>query len=53
MASKNNPYRSIELQEFISIYSPDAEWKYLQKEIRENDLAMLRQLGHIAFLKMT
>jgi ADP-heptose:LPS heptosyltransferase len=42
-------YRSIELQQFLAIFSPDAEWICLQKEIREEDLALLRQLGRIAF----
>jgi tetratricopeptide (TPR) repeat protein len=42
-------HRSIELQQFLSIFSPDAEWISLQKEIREKDFAMLRQLGRIAF----
>ena len=42
-------YRSIELQQFLTIFSPDAEWICLQKEIREEDFAILRQLGRIAF----
>jgi Glycosyltransferase family 9 (heptosyltransferase) len=43
---KNNP---IELQQFLSIFSPDAEWICLQKEVREKDLPILRQFGRIAF----
>ena len=42
-------YRSIELQQFATIFSPDADWICLQKEISEKDLARLRQLGRIAF----
>jgi ADP-heptose:LPS heptosyltransferase len=45
----NKEYRSIGLQQFFAIFSPDAEWICLQKEIREEDLALLRQLGRIAF----
>ena len=48
-AHTNVHYRSIELQQFLAIFSPDAEWICLQKEIREKDFAMLRQLGRIAF----
>jgi hypothetical protein len=39
----------MELQQFLAILSPDAEWICLQKEIREKDFAMLRQFGRIAF----
>ena len=46
---KNDHYRSMELQQFLAIFSPDAEWICLQKEIREKDFAILRQVGRIAF----
>ena len=42
-------YRSMELQQFLKIFSPDAEWICLQKKIREKDFAILRQSGRIAF----
>ena len=47
---KNDHNRSIELARFLPILSPDADWISLQKEIREKDLAVLRQSGRIAFL---
>src|SRR5262249_15621292 len=43
---KNNP---IELQQFLTIFSPDADWICLQKEIRQKDLAIHRQFGRITF----
>ena len=46
---KRDHYRSMELQQFLTILSPDAEWICLQKEIREKDFAILRQFGRIAF----
>ena len=46
---KNDHCRSMELQQFLPIFSPDAEWICLQKEIREKDLAIVRQSGRIAF----
>jgi hypothetical protein len=46
---KGDHYRSIELQQFLAIFSPDADWICLQKEISEKDLVRLRQLGRIAF----
>jgi tetratricopeptide (TPR) repeat protein len=42
-------YRSIELQQFLPILSPDVDWICLQKEIRENDFPVLRQTDRIAF----
>ena len=42
-------HRSMGLQQFLAIFSPDAEWICLQKDIREKDLALLRQFGRIAF----
>jgi tetratricopeptide (TPR) repeat protein len=47
---KNDYNRSMELQEFLPIFSPDADWTCLQKEIREKDFPALQQLGRIAFL---
>jgi Glycosyltransferase family 9 (heptosyltransferase) len=47
--NKRDYYRSIELQQFLAIFSLDAEWICLQKEISEKDFARLRQLGRIAF----
>ena len=48
-AHKNDHYRSMELQQFLPIFSADADWICLQKEIREKDFAVLRQFGRIAF----
>jgi hypothetical protein len=45
---KNDYNRSIELQEFLPILSLDADWTCLQKEVRGNDVAALRQMGRIA-----
>ncbi len=45
----NDHNRSIELEQFIPILGSHLDWICLQKEIREKDLALLRQLGHIAF----
>jgi tetratricopeptide (TPR) repeat protein len=47
--NKRDPYRSMELQQFITIFNPNADWICLQKEIREKDFAILRQSGRIAF----
>jgi hypothetical protein len=47
LAHKNDN-RSIELHQFIPIFSADADWTCLQKEIREEDLAVLQQIGRIA-----
>ena len=47
--NKRDHYRSMELQQFLAIFSPDAEWICLQKDIREKDFALLRQFGRIAF----
>ncbi len=33
----------------LPIFSSDADWICLQKEVREKDLAVLRQVGRIAF----
>jgi hypothetical protein len=46
---KNNYNRSMELQEFLPIFSPNADWICLQKKVKENELAALRQMGRIAF----
>jgi tetratricopeptide (TPR) repeat protein len=42
-------HRSIELEQVLPILSPDADWVCLQKEVREKDLAVLRQLVRIPF----
>ena len=47
--NKRGHHRSMELQQFLAVFSPDAEWICLQKDIREKDLALLRQFGRIAF----
>ena len=39
----------MELEQFLPIFSADADWICLQKEVREKDLAVLRQLGRIAY----
>jgi tetratricopeptide (TPR) repeat protein len=41
--------RSIVLEQFLPILSTDADWICLQKDIREKDVAVLRQDGRIAF----
>jgi tetratricopeptide (TPR) repeat protein len=46
---KNDHNRSIALQRLLPILSFDADWTCLQKEIREKDLAVLRQSGRIVF----
>jgi tetratricopeptide (TPR) repeat protein len=46
---KNDHNRSIELEQFRPILSPDADWVCLQKEIREKDLAVLQHFGRVAF----
>lgn len=46
---KNDFNRSIELERLLPVLNDDAQWICLQKEIRENDLAVLRQDGRIAF----
>jgi tetratricopeptide (TPR) repeat protein len=48
-AHTNLFYRSMELQQFLPIFGPDAEWICLQKEISEKDFAILRQFGRVAF----
>ena len=47
--NKRDHYRSMELQQFLTIFSPDADWICLQKEIREKDFVLLRQFGRIGF----
>ena len=44
---KNDRYRSIDLTTFASLLSPNANWISLQKELREGDAAVLRQIDHI------
>jgi tetratricopeptide (TPR) repeat protein len=46
---KNDQNRSMELEQILPILSSDADWICLQKEVRERDVAGLRQLGRIAF----
>ena len=46
---KNDRNRSMELQQLLPILGPDADWICLQNEVREKDLAVLRQFGRIAF----
>jgi len=46
---KNDHNRSIELEQFLPILTTDADWICLQKDIREKDVAVLRQDGRIAF----
>jgi len=46
-AYKGDQNRS-ELETFLPIVTDDADWICLQKEVRENDLAVLRQVGRIA-----
>jgi tetratricopeptide (TPR) repeat protein len=45
----NDLNRSIELQHVLPMLSRDADWICLQKEIRANDLAVLRNSGRVAF----
>jgi ADP-heptose:LPS heptosyltransferase len=45
---KNDPNRSIELEQFLSLLSSDADWICLQNWVKEKDLAVLQQLGRIA-----
>jgi hypothetical protein len=44
-----DPNRSIELELFIRLFNLDAHWICLQKEVRESDLATLRQDDRIIF----
>jgi tetratricopeptide (TPR) repeat protein len=46
---KNHYNRSIELEQFLPILNQDSDWVCLQKEVREKDLAVLQQLGRVAF----
>ena len=48
-AYKDDQNRSMELETFLPILSADADWICLQKEVREKDLAVLRQVGRIAY----
>ena len=41
--------RAIPLETFLALLCPDADWICLQKEVNEDDLAALRQLGRLAF----
>ena len=46
---KNDHNRTIDLQQFLPILRADADWICLQNEVRDKDLAVLRQFGRIAF----
>ncbi len=46
---KNDRNRSMELRQLLPILSADADWICLQNEIREKDLAVLRQDGRMTF----
>ena len=41
--------RSIELKQILPLLTADADWVCVQKEIRERDAALLRQLDNLAF----
>ena len=45
---KDDPHRSIELEQLLPIISPDADWICLQNWVKEKDLAVLQQLGRVA-----
>ncbi len=49
---KNDYSRSTGLETYLPLLGPEAEWICIQKEIRQGDLAVLRQVGDIAFLAM-
>jgi len=46
---KSDHDRSTELKTFLPILSTDADWICLQKEVRQKDLAVLRQVGGITY----
>jgi tetratricopeptide (TPR) repeat protein len=46
---KNDRNRSIELQQLLPILGINADWISLQNEIREKDLAVLRQVGGMTY----
>jgi hypothetical protein len=46
---KNDRNRSMEFEQLLPLLDADAEWICLQREIRENDGAALRQDGRVAF----
>jgi tetratricopeptide (TPR) repeat protein len=48
IAHHNDHNRSIELQQFLAIFSTGADWICLQNEIRKKDLAVLQQNNCIA-----
>jgi hypothetical protein len=45
---KNDHNRSMKLETLLPIFSLDADWICLQKEVRDKDLALLRQDSRIA-----
>ena len=46
---KRDYNRSTELTTFLPILSSDADWICLQKNVRQKDLALLRQVGRITY----
>jgi len=48
-AYKGDQNRSMELETFLPILSADADWICLQKEVREKDFTVLRQVRRIAY----
>jgi len=48
-AQKDDHNRSIDLATLLPLFSHDADFVCLQKELREHDAAVLRQCGRIAF----
>ena len=48
-AYKADRNRSMELETLLPILNTDTDWICLQKEVREKDLAVLRQVGRIAY----
>ncbi len=46
---KNDHNRSMELETLLPIFNMDADWICLQKEVRDKDLAVLRQDSRIAY----
>ena len=46
---KNDHNRTIELRQLLPILGAEADWISLQNEIREKDLAVLREFGRIAY----
>jgi tetratricopeptide (TPR) repeat protein len=47
--NRNDHKRSMELQKYLPLLGPDADWICLQNEVREKDFAVLRQIGRITY----